>query len=658
MTFYLNGQEINKPKGWDGYTQSIERDFNRRFVMVAYPTTFTMEGGSGYEVLRALFLADICGIAIFEAFDICDGIRYQLVKGNIIITDCEWNLNKCTAEVNLVDDGIGARVENNWRIPIAPEAVVTKNGEALAPVVPIAVEVFDSAGAYLLDPRQCFDWLDCIQHAVLYMTDNLVTVQSAWYQALPDDERVALCLGYQLRVADPGNVDRRVTYTFEKLFREAARRYNLWLAVKRDNFGNPFLVIEPENDVFNATQAFAMPWVDDLVQSVDTEQMFSAVDVGVTDARKNLDLVDPLPFIPLLGFSVERLQFEGVCNIDSILDLRQEWNSDTNSIDSVLGGNDDFDDDVFLIQYDRTTLQAVEGFYFQELAPSLYNEQMLNKSVLSRYSLPSAVGQNYGPVDAQFRASNPAGPYAFQQFAVPPLPFQVLFYSLLNTSIFPDDTNFPNNNAGGAWDPVLNRYTAPVTGFYSFGLQFDLRAQMFESIGTPAVSLNFQARMQRFDAVDTPIGPPSVLNWTSNFADAITVTGSYPFNNGAIGVNMEAGDYVTFEMFAAVARLFAGVAPPVIRVVVGGPNNAIFTTFVPPGGGQVNVDPDAARIITYQFERLVGIADWQQLVNDPTLGVGVSPDGTTPRACHVMKAERNVLKGRTRFTLITNRTQI
>ena len=107
FTHYIDGVEVSEPDGWADFEQEVSRDFENRTISIKYPSDATFTG-EGYKRLRALFVANDCGIVTYEAYDDCDGVRTLIVSANIILADCEWNLNRCEVNCSLVDDGIGA----------------------------------------------------------------------------------------------------------------------------------------------------------------------------------------------------------------------------------------------------------------------------------------------------------------------------------------------------------------------------------------------------------------------------------------------------------------------------------------------------------------------------------------------------------------------
>jgi hypothetical protein len=645
---YLNGALVASPKNWDGYEQEIVRDYKKRFLRIAYPGTFTLTNESGAPALRALFEADICTIVRFEAFEVCGAKRYQIVNGYVVATDCEWNINDCTVEIEVQDDAIGAHVDNNVRIPVSPMSDRSKNGTEIPACQFLDIEVFDptdAVGDYLTPTRRMFDWLDAMEHCLRYMTDSNVELVSEWYDALPDGEKIALCNGYQLRTGDTAENTQRLTYDFNAIWLEVAKRYNLWISVRRNDVGDSYLAVEPEGTMFNDTVAFDLLHQYDLVQSIDIDQMYSSVIVGDEEGIQNLDLQYSLPYLVLQGFSEERFHFQGVCNVDEVLDLTGKWHADTNTIEKVLvvdPTSDDYDKDIFLIQYNGYSLRAVKGTYLQpNTNPYLYNEQMLNVNILNRYTLPSDVGAYYNSQDLGFRASGGAssgwGPISSPTFGCFYYPFGA--GGLLAT----DDTTPPNNNADGNWDVALQRFTAPTQGYYQFAAYVQI------TLNTAGINTQSGVRVtfNRYNSSDVLLG--SVI---SGAAEGF-ISGIYE-GTGIGAFVLDAGDYVT-RVYERYVCSGTGVKISIIQVL----SHYTETQFIAAGGGVLtSVDPGAALIVKYDFERIIPISQWQQLVNDPRLGVGVTHTEGPVRQCHVMKANRDVVSGKARFTLIAKRNTI
>jgi hypothetical protein len=649
FTHYIDGVAVNEPGGWDDFEQEISRDFDTRTISTSFPSEATFTG-EGYKRLRALFVADDCGIVSYEAYDECDGLRILIVRADIILADCEWNLNRCEVNCSLVDDGIGSRISNNKGIEIFPTATETKNADALSAVPVIPLEVFNPVnGLYYAPVRRAFDWMEAIQHAVRYITDSNVTVVSQWYNSLPDDERIAVLSGYQLRTADASPNGEWVSYSFEDLFMEVAKKYNLWMAVQRDLSGNPFIVIEQEPALFSNAVAASFPWQDNLIQSIDRDQLWATVRVGSEDGLPNQGAVQALPFLILQGFSNEKFHFEGVCNTQAELDLLSEWGIDTNVIERLVLNNDDgYDKTTFLVQYNRTTNEAVQSDWLNPGGlPALYNEQLMNVNVLNRYSLPSNVGQFVGDQDESFEAvrstlgtdfaDTSAGTTVGSFVAAP---FQI-----------------PISDPGGNY--TASFYTAPTQGYYVFQVRrlWDVTANSF-----PVTGFNIQKRIVsriRFERRDAA----NVLLGFWEFEDSVPIAQAGVFT--PVGPYTHAVDQgIVLNATDTVRVLFAYTGATAGDPLATGTitardrtGSAFLTTFVASGGGILtNINPANARILTYSFDRLTTARQWTTLIGDPSQAIQVSTDDNL-KTGHIMSATRNILKGTTSYEIICKRDQ-
>jgi hypothetical protein len=662
---YINGQEVTAPRGWDGAKQVLKRNIQARTLAVEYQGEVTFVG-DGYDMLRGLFVSSAgCAIVQYEAYTMCGGVRVLAVRANIILADCDWNLNRCEVACSIVEDGIGARIANNGKVPISPTAERTKNGIPLTPVTAIPLQVFNSAGTYLPNTRAAYDYLECLQHAVRFMSDQEVTLQSTWYNALPDDERFSILTGFQLRTgANTAPEDERLRYKWSDLFREIAIKYNLWIYVKRDVNGAPIVRLEREEDIYADTVAISLPWQDNLIQSIDQEQTWAAVEVGSEDGIANRGATDPLPYLVLQGFSTEAFSFEGVCNTEAVLDLVSKWGICTNLINKVaIQSSSEHDELVFVIQYNRTTNQATIGDYFGAVA--LYNKALLNINVLNRYQLPSNVGQYFGPGVDNFRASATSNGAIISDSTWP---------SLITANVplnFDDDSTPPNFDPSNLWDTTLLRFTAPVQGFYALRVSRSFRV----SSNTFAIGLfggnkyvTSRITVRRFNASNVLQGTqifnstPQALGLIPQPAQfLIPATWIQPAGNYLHEINiqqvMDVGDYLLIDgafVTTSVDPLNTGVIQ--FFDLVG---STIETTFIAAGGGTLtNIDPSAARVVTLTFSRLVDADTWADLVGNPTQAIRVATDGGAWRTGHILSADNNLQRGEASWTLTCKRDQI
>jgi len=655
----LAGQQVAEPIDWSSFSGEVLRDYRTRTISQGYPTSARF-GSDGHAILRALWLSNDCQVVPYQVDEQCGGVWYTVMRANIIVADCVFNLTKCEAQSSLVDDGIGARIANNRRIPIRYSAEKTKNSDALPPVPERLVEVFDCAdtdpNAYLATARRMLDWFDAMTHAVRYITDDNVSVVSAWYAALPDEEKWAITTGFQLRTADATQRGLYMEYTFDELFFELAKKYDLWMFVTRDANGDPVVNIEPESDTRLAAIAIEHRGVEDLEQDVFGDLLYASVAVGSDDGLPNLDAVESLPFLVLIGHSKERFHFEGVCNTDAELDLVSQWSIDTNLIERTIGGNTDADDDIFLVQYDPTTLLSTKG---DDYTPSFqYNPALLNFRVLGRYNLPASISVATADPDQLLGSVTQVtvSPVSVGNISAPPT-------GVLQAFIAPSaQANFSAvvSDPGGNFQLNPGRYTAPVQGFYSFA--FDYRfvlsfVQVNSFIVVPFIEWT------RKDAADAIIGTPQQV---VSLTPPINVNvGPIPISGGGIGpfsaqslfgVVLNPGDYVEARFGWRIVSGVGASGNQIVGVSLMPDGWTLEATGVP-GGGTIESDSNLARSIRYQWNRHITTEDWAAITADPRLTVAVSPYATGLREGVALRITRTMGNGDATLETLTDRNE-
>ena len=151
--------------------------------------------------------------------------------------------------------------------------------------------------------------------------------------------------------------------------------------------------------------------------------------------------------------------------------------------------------------------------------------------VSTRYDLQGNITRFLGDGNDEFQASNTvdtivaiAGPAIITE----PFPFN-------------DDSTFPNFDTNGNYDPVLFRYTIPLTGVYTFQVIMDYRWDVLL-----AVQGTVQIRLKRFDVGDVLLETvvlPGESFPTPNPAPNTPYTIDRIFN-----INGLATDYITVSM--------------------------------------------------------------------------------------------------------------
>lgn len=667
LRFTLDGVEFPSPVDWQDMETEVKRDFKSRSISVQYSTTATFSG-AGYAYLSRRYAElGLCGEVLAVATETCGGATVNVVTGRVILADCKWDLDKCQVECSIVDDGLGARIHNNAKVEVSPLSSLSKSGVAITPCTPLALTLANTSDADLMGTRRAFDWMGALTHAVAYMTDNTVTVQSDWYTALPDNERYCFGLGVDLRTS--GAAANRLSYSFSELFDELANKYDLWMHPTTDSLGNAVLRVEPGIFFFGEAEGLDMPDITGIIRIVDTDRLYATVKVGSEEFIRELATANPLPYISLLGFTEEVFNFAGQCNTDAELELVSKWVIDPNVIlKCTVDDVDDWDDDFFLIQYTASTVRATMSQYLNPgSTPWLHNEALLNVNVLQRYPLRSTVGMQASSEDANtFRAEYTTP----QPGAIVALPTNSVDYILgARQQQFDDDYTLPNFDVSNAWgngttpgtpvSDVNSRFTPTVQGMYNFTATLRWRITYIRGDGTgiPGQYLYFLTRMgmraRIFDAMDTLVY--EVVRFSPQPAATLWITVNNVFNWSIV---VDPSQYVLFELFGVrggvvltqdeeagdwSGALPAGDPGVEVEILTGATLNCVG------GVTALQVSPTIpARVTLHEFTKSITAQEWRAVTGTPENMVSFGQ-----RTGHVMEAKRKVYGGTTDFKIVS-----
>jgi hypothetical protein len=669
LRHFIDGFIVEEPQGWDEFTQTLDRDERTRIIGVQYPIDLTFVGGA-YELLNGYYIADGCAELDYRCDVYFEGSWQEACIGKIFLGDIEWDLSRAQAKVSITDDSVGARIVNNRKVIVFPDATVSKTGQVISAVNKIDLRVFeptDPIGTYLPDTRVVYDWLEAMTHLVQYLSDSSVSVVSDWYDALPDDELWAVTNGYELRQY---NDNQRLTkYTWDTIFLPFARLFNLWAGVERDIDGAPVIRIEPDSYWKGTQVAASFPFTDGLTRKVDQDQLFAKVIIGSGEAIKDVSSTYSLPFLFLRGFTSEDITLKTACNTDAELDLSvDEFIVDSNRIEAAINGNDDKDDSIFLIQYDVGGPSAKQSQYlFPGSSPCLYNEQALNINVLNRYALPSDPILNFGSatLDAfQAERTITGTPQTFTTglanwtFSIPA--DRVRFDDDYTSPNFDNSNSYGNGTVQG--NPVSNansRYTAAAQGYATFTvfMPFECTANGYASAGFDPTSWSTFGANMGFVHRDSGGGFIQSVRRVLDAGTEESGLGTFSIL-WTFGVSMNAGDYI--EIYAGFdAESPVPLPPGNSSLTLNFLNRAIFrSVFTTTGGGIItSVDPDLFYGTLYDFDRHITQEQWNDLRSDQSQRIQVGPDGVTVFG-YVKNAERNIRTQQTKWTLIANRAQV
>ncbi len=116
--FYLDNVLVPNALNWFEFTETIERDEILKALLPKYDVKLTFNG-AGYAYLYSQYKTNgfckLVELRVEEQCSVNSGYEIEL-EGLIFISDCTFNLNKCTAECSVMDNNYGAKIFNNKSI--------------------------------------------------------------------------------------------------------------------------------------------------------------------------------------------------------------------------------------------------------------------------------------------------------------------------------------------------------------------------------------------------------------------------------------------------------------------------------------------------------------------------------------------------------------
>lgn len=585
--FLLDGQYVDDPKGWEDLDTTIKRDQALSGILISQEAQLEFYG-NGYDYIKTQFDSQgFCFAIEIEIRQTCDQINYtQIFKGVIYLSDCVFDLERCSVKVKTVDDGFYARINNNKSIKAKLDVGRSKNDIAITPCTSFAVEFFDPFdGIYdTTNKPHVFTAFDVFRFLVSFMSDGAVDFVSDIFDTGGEWEGRCITIGSEVRLWDEAVIPE---LSFQEVFTELNKKKRLGFSVEKIN-GRPTLRIEEAEYFFGQTTATTLPDAKSVTCQMDTSQLYSQVHLGSSITDDTIPPTGEFPeSIAFVGFKDETYHIIGQCNVDRTLELNSSWIISSNIIQLIfVRGVDTYDSDIILVDVDMATNKAVQTNWLNVGSFVYYNEVFNNQNTVTRWlgGIPNSIAHYLGNADDTFLASSTADTGLITA-TFPPVSDDILIQ-------FDNDYTSPNHDAGNNYgngtvqgNPVSlanSRYTAPAAGVYTLDVSIKLQISGFG---------DFICWGLWYDASDTFIG---ILTFgTLNDATGSkTLTGSYT-------VNMAQGDYVKINLNYAVS--FVPLETSFTYYIKAGSTFSCSATNT--GGGEYfEIDPSQYKIKKYTFK--------------------------------------------------------
>ena len=469
MQFLLDNIEFTSPKGWDEIETSIKRDFQYNSVLANQDTEVDFTGDAYTYLHNKLQTDGFCTRVKFEIRNSVDGITYNtLLRGNLFLSDVQFNERTCTATVKIEDNSYYAMINNNKSLSTALISGRSKNGVSI-PVPPVYQVDFQNIVTLAIAQANvnCYRVYDAFEYLIRFMSDGRLQFASDYLQTTAFTDPLegsllgygwkGLCIttGINIRVGTTVNDFSQSLFSFDDLFNEINRRIPLVLIVENPYSETPTIRIENRDYQYTNANIFTASDVYEVISKVDTKSIYAKVNVGSSVVDNQGLFPEQIHFF---GFGPETFIVQGECNIDNALELGTDWATSSNVIAQCLNGYQDYDTNLFLIETEYMDPNRGTTWNFNNLgitSPPVYyyyNTNLTNSYILSRYrgGIPGDLAQFTGVKgDGEFLATE-NGTYNVG----------VLTALAFGNVVF--------NNAG-FWNGI-DKYTTPLAGVFTFNL--------------------------------------------------------------------------------------------------------------------------------------------------------------------------------------------
>lgn len=611
IRFIIDGEDRGQPLNPEDFGVNINEDDSIGARIVSFENNLIFGGdvyGYFFDKLRD---NGYCGLVSVRVDYLCGKMWQKLVDGFFIVTEAQFEYDKCQVSLKLYDQTFSTRINNNKSIPFSMNVTTTKNGQPVTPPTTRALDMFNPAdGTYDSGGRAVLVY-DAFAHLIACMSDNLVGFESNFFSANVGDTDIdVLTNGANIRTG----VSTEIVISFEELFNALRTKLNIGMGFEISTTGQPVLRIEPVSYFFQTTPSANLYNQSGIQMSFDRDRLYASVKFGndpVLEQNECGDGSQPCTFAqtPFRGFRNESFGFSGECNTNVDLQLEtQKVIFDTNAIENIYRfGETSYDLNNVIVQSDWVTGVGPNLFIASKTDPysigqDVYNGKYTNLNVSNNWiqgypnSLYSFLEQGFAPPDTNFfvRVSNTP----LQQFFTNNTTGDY-FSAFLGVFIqFDTEVLDPNNLFSGS------DYVVPFAGIYTFNAQI-----IRQPVGDPIVGdIEMFCLIKHYDGGDNFIAQyygPTVTQNESSFS-LCSVSASFVCNQG---------DIVRVDLYAKSER--GSNVPIKIADDFGGQFSEFYGNGIPIQSPELEpVNIEDVRAYLYKFNRPLTMAEISSIIGN------------------------------------------
>lgn len=670
--FYLDNNLVTDPINWADFTETIERDEVIKGILPKYEQKLTFNAG-GYKYLYDKKNSDgFCNLIELKVEYQCGGAYETVLNGYIFISDCKFNLNKCTVECEVEDDNFGARIYRNKSIETYLDSSLSKNLVSIPICVTRNATFFrPSNGANIVGTRKVYPVSAVFEYLVDFISDGLIDFESDFLDfsltQVDNPQRALTIISGKAIRGQAGFFSPKTS--FGSLFNEVSKKYPLAFTIIKQASGRPLIKIENEDYFFGSSSSITINNIQDLQQSINNEFLYSEIGIGGTTVKYDSS-IHSVPDTIKMFFENESYYFQTECNIDKKLDLVTNYICDSNIIEELVftnTTNDTYDKNVFFVEVNysggiagNTAIKT--SLYTSSLTPYYYNSGLTNIEVSQNFNIYADLIQYINANDIGFMATKTSNYiFPYHSNADYTYNFAGIINPLSSTTeliTYENDSVSPNSDPGGNYT-ANSRYTAPGNGHYGFLSNLKIAVQTILP-NNPNIRIQFYLYIRKYNSSNVLLEEYISKKGTNDY---ITFVSPAVFQmQGEKIFFMETGDYVE-TYFKWVSIPFKNYdnfghfdnSPTNARVIILASSNSYFKTVTTESNGTLvsgsSLNYNVERL---EFDRPISYSDYKTMKLDLSKSLVVNHDGVENKTAWIRRSVRNYTTSETKFELISN----
>jgi len=617
IRFLIDGADYGQPTNANdfGFTIAEEPTINARIVSFNNDLIFT--GASFEYIYNNLIETGGCSLIKVDVQYLCSGVWKRLTNGYIVVSECVFDLDRCSVSTKLYDDSFSTKINNNKSIPFYSDSNITKNLQPIEPPQVHFVNLFNPANnSYQTSSNTGFITIyDAFKHLVGCMSDNLVDFESDYFRNQINEYGYGKTLMVSNGRAIRSDSSINTNLVFEKLYNALNKRLRLGMVIQRQPNGKPLLRIEDYAYFQQLDPSVNLYNQPEIKFNYDSTQLYASVDFGSDPFLNDFECGDDtercsFPQTTFRGFRDETFGVLGECNTTNKLDLSSsDIIFDTNIIENIYRfSSEDYDLDVVLIDSNwfgfSNPIFAAQGDPLG-VGGHVYNADYINEQVAENWlgGYPNSLYQylqGFNPIETEFRAEllvdtgNDSQNWLIEN---------TTFTSFADINGVPID--YPNVNFDIGNNFNNGKYTIPYDGVYTFNCQI----QKGFTFLPENIYAFYAAKLQRYATDDTTLIEERIgLVVYQNINSLTNVKVSATFV-------CVAGDIIRTDI---IGRSTLGTNLEIPLLYEFGSKRTFFEGSGRPFGRSelVPVDPNEIRRLVYRFERPLTMTEIEAILDN------------------------------------------